>query len=153
MTKRQAWALLGLFTLLPVAGIAWLRTRVVWPSPYFVDCGTLPPDKAFAEVFGRSMPVGVTDIQCAGIPQSGYVWMRLRATDAAIKSLTAGRKPDGYKVENWISPSLIEWPEPRRVHWQQTLRIRKPVCYVSQFGPSLVVDQQRHLIYVERFFQ
>src|SRR5437773_654607 len=106
MTKRMAWALFGLFLFLPVAGIAWLRTQVTWPPPFFVDCGTLSPDKAFEEVFGRPMPTGVTDIQCAGIPQSGYVWMRLRATDAAIKSMTGGRKPDAHTVNDGLASLL-----------------------------------------------
>jgi hypothetical protein len=159
MTNRIAWVLLGLFLFLPVAGMVWLRSRVTWPPPFFVDCGTLAPDKAFAEVLGHPMPTGVTDIQCAGIPQSGYVWMRLRATDAAIKSLTGGRKPDGYKVDDGLA-SLLRWPEPRRVHWEEALLILKPEYYAIRVGPNpsvdtldVVVDRQRHLVYVERYFQ
>jgi hypothetical protein len=164
--KRPNWAAWTLVIVTAALGLGaieaariGLRTlRERWPPPFFRDCSTPPPHQAFAEVVGRPMPPGVADIQGAGCPQAGYVWMRLRATDAAIKSLTGGRKPDACKIGEGLA-SLLKWPDPRRVHWEEALLIRQPEYYVIRFGPSavdtldVVVDRQRHLVYLERYFQ
>ena len=84
--------------------------------------------------------------------------MRFRATDGAIRSLTGGKKPDAFFMDRGLE-GLLTWPDPRRVHWEEALRIRMPECFELRVGPNpsvdwltVVVDRQRHLVYVERFF-
>jgi hypothetical protein len=130
-----------------------------WLSPFFVDCSTLEPQQAFQLVFGRPMPLGVSDLHGAGCAQSGYVWLRFRATAAALRSLAGGRKPDTSSIDAGFAGLLIE-PEPRQVHWEEALRVRRPDCYQIHVRPdraidswlTMVVDRQRHLVYVNRFF-
>lgn len=153
--------LAGLLLLgLSLAPIALREFRRHFTPACYVDCATLPPGQAFEEVFCGSMPAGVTDIEGAGIPQSGHVWMRLRATDAAIKILTRGAKPDASKVERCIAPSAwLEWPGAPRVHWEDAFRVRHPECYNLGIDSNptvdyiiMVVDRQQHLVYVYRHY-
>jgi hypothetical protein len=141
-----------------LASVVLQSARGHWPPPFYVDCSTLPPSQAFQMIVGRSVPRGVTDIQGAGCPQGGYVWLRFRATDAAISSLTGGKKPDAFSIDDGLA-GLLTWPDPRRVRWEEALCIRKPECYEIRVGPNpsvdrltVVVDRKRHLVYVERFF-
>jgi hypothetical protein len=155
-TALLAGLLLLAFSLAPIA----LREfRRHFTPAFLVDCATLPPRQAFEEVFCRSVPAGVTDIQGAGIPQSGQVWMRLRATGAAIRILVGGGKPDAPKAARSTIASLSTWPESRRVHWEGALDIHQPECYHLGIGSNptvdyitMVVDRQRHLVYVYRHF-
>lgn len=162
--NRQLWGWAALLAgigllLFSLAGTALRAVRRHLLVPLYVDNATLPPRQAFEVVFGQPAPPGVTEILSAGVPQGGFVWMRLRATDPAIRVMTGGKQPNVKSIGGGVA-SLLHWPEPPgRVHWEGVSRIRRPECYKTQVGSNPVdsliriVDWQRHLVYGLRHFQ
>lgn len=157
MRKRTSILALGfvwllVWVVLLTAAISLLRR---W-HPFDQDYSELPPKLAFERVFRRSVPPGLMDIKAAGHAWTAGrdIWMRFRATDAAVKLLTNGSKPFSPESSFCIDTSRLQEAAPRQVHWEDVLRIRDPRCYNIDPPPNqtgcitLIPDRQRHLVYV-----
>lgn len=136
------------------------------------DYSAYPAPAVFRSVFGRSAHAGIANLEVAGhgLFQGHLVFMRFRADDPAIKSLTSHAvRISRRDAQKRLAPGLLRRPPGKlrgctdealrdalTVHWEEVLRARQPEYY--EFDASwggkgwlgvLVVDRDRHLVYVE----
>jgi hypothetical protein len=157
MIARGRTAALGVVVLatLLVIGVSRLRR---W-HPFDQDYSELPPERAFALVFRQAVPPGVTDIQAAGPAWLGGrdIWMRFRASEAAVKLLTGGSRPVSTEKEPCIGTAPVHEADLRKMGWGDVDRIRHPLCY--EIDPpwnltgwiQLIYDRQRHLVFAHLY--
>lgn len=125
-----------------------------------------PPAETFRRLLGAPPP-GVSDVRATGymtIPGS-RVWLRLRATDAAVAAVTRGYSRLKADEAQRATTTLLELspgddplntqphlPLEHRVYWEELGRVRMPEVYMkSEEGGTrhtLIVDRKRRLVYL-----
>lgn len=160
--------------MLLLAGAWYGLEKIAWHE----DFHDLPPQTIFREVMGRPVPAGVSDLRVVARSYSikGWVWMRFRATDGAIKSLAeqpilydddpepSKRRAvaDALSATLWSANHKYDAEDMASVNWSEVSAILKPEFYQAgrnsetwgsgvrfpMWLGSMIVDRQNHLVYI-----
>jgi hypothetical protein len=141
----------------------WFVAIFPWQSS--IDYSRRPPEQVLRSIIGQPVPAGTADIRVAGrsypFGLKHWVYVRFRASDAAIEELIAEREP----VTGPSAREALRYPHPasrrydsadqQRVSWQEVANISEPEVYSVSGGQSpfvwsgyLVVDRRSNLVYV-----
>lgn len=121
------------------------------------DYGAMPRAVAFERICRRPPPDGMSDIRVAGHAfLAAEVWIRCRATDAAIQSILGEEnRVDKGMFRACCGPERWNEEEPRSIGFAEVATIRRPEYfefYPTRDGSGWVgvaaVDRQRHMLYV-----
>ena len=137
-----------------IGTVSWLFFRSL-----SVDYGALPTTKVFQWVFRKPVPSGVSHLKVTGhgFGQGHQVWMRFKATDAVIKSLTKGEEEEAT-LEEILRSHLYQFEDKDAlsVGWDEIRRIKKPeYCPFdatngkgSGWYGFMVIDRKRRIVYL-----
>ena len=144
------------------AAWAWLREL---PYQNGTNYSAMPPQKAFAAVFGYPPPSGVTNLRAAGHTYVWHqrVWLSFDATSAVLRKLTGGEEPlDAESTAKLLQQATHvirhrDGPAMRVAGWDEITSITDPQVHFfsrplsgSAFSwtGALVIDPQRNRVYV-----
>jgi hypothetical protein len=137
---------------------AFFVLPVIWIGRAFhVDYSTLPKSRMFQWVWRRPIPADVMDIRIAGHGSlSGTVWMRIQASDPALKSLIGTSEPiSTEEFMHWVPGDFWKDADAQAAGWDEIAAARKPRYYrfdathESQgwYG-AMLHDPERHVLYL-----
>lgn len=164
---RRATLIAAVISGLGVLGLMLWQTLLGLQWSGAVDYGARPPAEVFADVTGKPVSIGVTDLRTSGrsfmLGIKHWVWMSFSADDRAFKTLVGDQEPlYGDRAaelirQNWSVSNRYDERDRRAVRWDEVDRIKRPEAYVAAGGKPnssfvwcgvLIIDRERHRGYI-----